>query len=143
MPSYLPEGKSADLVGEEITSAIKAAAPSYVVFDAANFTQFLTQTDQAYWDAISPIKHVPNISERAIPHFLVRGTQDALISDESTQAYVDVLKAAGQKAEYIQVEGAGHAFFDWKPDARTRATFAQYGVKYAAMMKDFFDEVFY
>jgi len=143
LPTYLPEGKTAAQVKEEITSAIKAAAPSYGVFDAANFTQFLTQTDQAYWDAISPIKNVPNISERAIPHFLVRGTKDVLISDESTQAYVDVLKAAGQKAEYIQVEGAGHAFFDWKPDARTRATFAEYGVKYAAMMKDFFDQVFY
>ncbi|WP_321347777.1 alpha/beta hydrolase [uncultured Draconibacterium sp.] len=143
MPTYLPEGKTADQVREEITGAIKAAAPSYGVFYAENFAQFLSQTDQAYWDAVSPIKHVPNISERAIPHFLTRGTEDALISDEIVQSYTDALEAAGQKAEYIQIEGVGHAFFDWKPDARTRTTFAEYGVKYAAMMKDFFNEVFY
>ena len=29
------------------------------------------------------------------------------------------LEAAGQKAVYRQVAGAGHAFFDWKPDAPT------------------------
>ncbi|MFC1781762.1 hypothetical protein ACFLZ8_05835, partial [Planctomycetota bacterium] len=51
--------------------------------------------------------------------------------------------ATGQTVEYIQVEGAGHAFFDWKPDARTKETFKQYGVPYAAQMKDFFDTVFY
>lgn len=143
MPTYLPEGKTADLVKDEITSAIKAAAPSYGVFNAPNFSQFLSQTDQSYWDAVSPIKHVPNISERSIPHFLTRGTEDALITDEIVQAYADELTAAGQKAEYVQIEGIGHAFFDWKPDARTRGTFAEYGVKYAAAMKDFFDGVFY
>jgi hypothetical protein len=41
------------------------------------------------------------------------------------------------------VEGAGHAFFDWKPDTTTRATFAQYGVPYAAQMQAFFDGIFY
>ncbi len=143
MPTYLPKGKTADQVGKEITNAIKAAAPSYGVFNAANFSQYLKQTDQAYWDAVSPIKHVPNVSERAIPHFLLRGTKDPLISDEIVQSYVDILEAAGQKAEYIQIEGIGHAFFDWKPDARTRGTFSNFGVKYAAKMKDFFDKVFY
>jgi hypothetical protein len=53
------------------------------------------------------------------------------------QRYVDVLTAAGQPVDYIQVEGAGHAFFDWKPDATTRATFAKYGVPYAAQMQTF------
>ncbi len=143
MPSYMPEGKTVEQVKEDITDAIKAAAPSYGVYDAANFANFITQTDQAYRDAISPIKNVPNINERSVPHFLLRGTQDPLITDEAVQAYVDVLTAAGQRAEYIQVEGVGHAFFDWKPDSRTRATFHEFGVKYADMMKDFFDSIFY
>ena len=39
--------------------------------------------------------------------------------------------------------GASHAFFDWKPDQRTKDTFAKYGVPYAAKMQQFFDEVFY
>ncbi len=143
MPTYMPEGKTVEQVKNDITGAIKAAAPSYGVYDAANFTQFVTQTDPAYLNAISPIKHVPNVRERSIPHFLLRGTEDALISDEIVQSYVDVLKAAGQKAEYIQVEGIGHAFFDWKPDSGTMATFHEFGVKYAGMMRDFFDKIFY
>jgi dienelactone hydrolase len=59
------------------------------------------------------------------------------------QRYVDVLNAAGQPVKYIQVEGASHAFFDWKPDAVTRSTFAKYGVPYAAEMLKFFDSIFY
>ena len=48
-----------------------------------------------------------------------------------------------QRAEYIQVGGASHAFFDWKPDDTTKATFAKYGVYYAAAMKTFFESVLY
>jgi dienelactone hydrolase len=54
---------------------------------------------------------------------------------------VEALVKAGQRVEYVQVGGASHAFFDWKPDARTKATFAQYGVYYAAEMKAFFASV--
>jgi len=39
--------------------------------------------------------------------------------------------------------GASHAFFDWKPDANTKATFAKYGVYYASEMKAFFNSVLY
>jgi acetyl esterase/lipase len=125
LPTYLPKGKSVGQVKKEITQAIKAVAPSYGPAEASAFKTLLAQTDKGYWEAISPINHVPNARERAIPHF-----------------YVDVLKAAGQTVNYIQVEGAGHAFFDWKPDAKTRATFAKYGVKYAAQMQSFFNNVF-
>ena len=51
-------------------------------------------------------------------------------------------EAAGQRAEYVQVEGAGHAFFDWKADGN-KATFARYGVPYAAQMEAFFNSIFY
>lgn len=123
--------------------AVKAVAPSYGPSDARHFKMFIEQTSEEYYDAVSPVKHVPDASERAIPHFIVRGTKDTLIPHELVQPYIDVLKAAGQRVEYIQVENAGHAFFDWKPDSQTRATFAQYGVRYAAEMQTFFDSVFY
>jgi acetyl esterase len=45
-------------------------------------------------------------------------------TDESVKSYVDVLVKAGQRVEYVQVGGASHAFFDWKPDEQTKATFA-------------------
>ncbi len=143
MPSYIPQGKNVDQVRTEILQAVKAAAPSYGPFDASDFSRFLQQTDQAYYDAISPIKHVPTVNERSIPHFIVRGTEDFLVSNDAVQPYVDVLKSKGQKVEYIQVEGAGHAFFDWKPDERTRKTFMKIGAPYAEKMRAFFDEVLY
>lgn len=49
----------------------------------------------------------------------------------------------GQRVEYVQVGGAGHSFFDWKPEERTKVTFAQYGVYYAASMKKFFESTLY
>ena len=143
MPSYSPKRKSVVDVKNEITNAIKAAAPSYGPSDAADFKAFVEQTDKGYLKAISPINYVPKVSERSIPHFIVRGTEDKLVPHEVVQRYVDVLKASGQHVNYIQVEGAGHAFFDWKPDATTRATFAKYGVPYAAQMQTFFNSIFY
>jgi acetyl esterase len=143
MPTYLPKRKSLDQVKTEITNALKAVAPSYGAFEAADFKSLLEQKDQGYWDAISPSKHVPQASERVLPHFMVRGTEDPIVNHDMVQRYVDVLEAAGQPVNYIQVEGAGHAFFDWKPDAATRATFAQYGVPYAAQMQAFFNSIFY
>jgi acetyl esterase len=142
-PSYLPKRKSVVDVKNEITNAIKAVAPSYGASEAADFKTLLEQTDQGYWNAISPTSHVPNVRERVLPHFIVRGTKDPIVNHAMVQRYVDVLKAAGQPVDYIQVEGAGHAFFDWKPNAATRATFARYGVPYAAQMQTFFDSIFY
>ena len=78
-----------------------------------------------------------------MPQFLTRGTNDRLITDAAVKEFIDALVKAGQRAEYVQVGGANHAFFDWKPDARTKATFAQYGVYYAAAMKAFFESVLY
>ncbi|MGN7513543.1 MAG: alpha/beta hydrolase [Allomuricauda sp.] len=144
MPSYMPNGKTVEAVNKEITEAIKVVAPSYGPFSAEDFKQFMPQqAGKEYFDAVSPATHVPNVADRAIPHFIVRGTQDPLISNEVVQPYVEDLKKNGQTVEYIQVEGAGHAFFDWKPDAQTRATFAKFGVPYAAEMKSFFNSVLY
>lgn len=144
-PTYMPQGKSVDQVRKEITQAIKVAAPSYGVFAGAMLGGGRRGGDQpeAALKAVSPMDHIPNIKERAVPQFLLRGTADPLIQHSAVQAYADALKAAGQTVEYVQVEGASHAFFDWKPDARTKATFAKYGVPCAAKMKSFFDAVFY
>jgi len=143
LPTYMPSGKALNQVREETTQAVKAVAPSYGVYDAKNFANFLEQKDEAYHHAVSPAKHIPPVTERAVPHFIVRGTKDFLITHEMIQSDVDLLKAAGQRVEYIQVEDAHHAFFDWKPDAQTRATFAKYGIQYAEAMREFFDSVFY
>ena len=93
--------------------------------------------------AIAPDDNIPAVKDRAIPHYLVLGTLDRTVKREPIEAYVEHLHEAGQTAELVIVEGAGHAFFDWKPDQRTKDTFAKYGVPYAADMQRFFDEVFY
>ena len=144
-PTYLPAGKSIDRVREEITQAIKVAAPSYGVFSSTMLMKGTRDTNQplAAIKACAPLNHIPNVRERAVPQLLLRGKLDLLITDSEVQTYADALKAAGQTVEYVQVEGASHAFFDWKPDARTKATFYKFGVPYAAKMESFFDTVFY
>jgi dienelactone hydrolase len=124
-------------------SAIKAAAPSYGVFAGSllnNYTDDPAAND-TWKDAIAPLSNIPNASDRAVPQYLLRGTNDPLIKDDAVKAYVDALVKAGQRVEYVQAGGASHAFFDWKPDEITKATFAKYGVYYAAEMKAFFCSV--
>jgi acetyl esterase len=139
MPSYLPKNKSVDQLRTEMLSSIKAAAPSYGVFGPTMLKGFSAEDA----DAVAPLDHIPTASDRSVPLFLTRGTKDPLISNASVTEFVDALVKAGQRVEYVQVGGASHAFFDWKPDARTKATFAQYGVYYAAEMKAFFASVLY
>lgn len=62
----------------------------------------------------------------------------ARIPNDSVSEFLDALVKAGQRAEYVQVGGASHAFFDWKPNDATKATFAHYGVYYAEAMRNFF-----
>jgi acetyl esterase/lipase len=145
MPTYLPKGKTAEQVRDELGKSIKAAAPSYGVFSAAQLNPYSDEhtNDQAWKEAIAPLSHIPAATERSVPQFLTRGTRDTLIQDAGVKEFVDALVKAGQRAEYVQVGGASHAFFDWKPDDRTKATFAQYGVYYAAAMKNFFLSVLY
>ncbi|MBN1855035.1 MAG: alpha/beta hydrolase [Pirellulales bacterium] len=142
LPTYMPNGKPAQQVRSTMAKAIRAAAPSYGVFDGDSLRLFVRDVPSGWLKAIAPIENIPNAQERAVPQLLLRGTADMLIRNEPVQAYTDALKAAGQTVEYVQVEGANHAFFDWKPDRRTKETFLKYGVPYAAKMKSFFDAVF-
>jgi acetyl esterase len=145
MPSYLPKGRTVDQVRTELSKVIKAAAPSYGVFGGTLLNTYSTDpaADDTWKLAIAPLSNIPLATERAVPQFLTRGTQDRLIADAAVKEFVDALVKAGQRVEYVQVGGANHAFFDWKPDARTKATFAQYGVYYAAAMRAFFESVLY
>jgi acetyl esterase/lipase len=145
MPSYLPKGKTANQVRDEMLRGIKAAAPSYGVFSAARLNPFSDdhRDDLAWKEAVAPLSHIPNATQRSVPQFLTRGTRDRLITDEAVTEFVDALVTAGQRVEYVQVGGAGHAFFDWKPDENTKATFNKFGVYYAAAMRNFFVSTLY
>src|SRR5262249_59685364 len=72
MPSYLPKGKTVEQVRDELTKAIKAAAPSYGVFSAAQLSPYSDEhaNDQAWKEAVAPLSHIPPAAERAVPQFL-------------------------------------------------------------------------
>ena len=144
MPTYLPEGQSVDEFRNLLKQSMKVAAPSYGVFDSAELSVSPVAGDSASSEdaqiAISPIDNIPEVSKRSIPQYLVRGTNDPLITDEGVQAYADALAVAGQAVEYIQVSGAGHAFYDWKPDRATKETFAYFGIPNIEKMLNFFEK---
>jgi acetyl esterase/lipase len=144
-PSYIPSGKSVAQVKAEMLTAIRAAAPSYGVF-AGEWLKVDPEnpaSDESWNRAIMPLYSIPEVSVRAAPQYLTRGTKDSLITDKMNAEFMDALVAKGQRVQYVQIGGANHAFFDWKPDARTKAVFHQYGVYYAAEMKAFFASVLY
>jgi acetyl esterase/lipase len=142
LPTYLPEGKSLDAAKDMLVASIKAVAPSYGVFADINHFSSHPDADETWSEALSPIKHIPDANERRIPHFLLRGSEDPLITAEDVQNYVDALKAKKQYVQYITVEGAGHAFLDWKPDMATRDVFEMYAVRNIDRMIAFFDRIF-
>ncbi len=145
MPSYLPKDTSVEQVRKQMIAAIQAVAPSYGVFGGERLNHYSDdpKADQSWNDAVAPLYHIPSASKRAIPHYLIRGSMDSLIKDEMVREYMDALVKAGQRVQYVQVGGAGHAFFDWKPDPQTKATFYKYGVYYIREMEAFFNSVFY
>ena len=145
MPSYIPSNKTVEQVRTEMMASVKAAAPSYGVFGGSLLNHYSEDpaADDTWKDAVAPLSNIPQAKDRAVAHYLTRGTLDVLIKDEPVKEYVDALVKAGQRVEYVQVGGANHAFFDWKPDERTKNTFYQFGVYYAAEMKAFFVSTIY
>lgn len=142
-PTYMPAGKSSTDLRETMQRSIKAAAPSYGVFSGPFLKHHaeVAAADDSWTNAITPLSHIPPVSVRAVPQFLLRGTQDPVISDEMCRTFVEALVKAGQRAEYVQVGSAGHAFLDWTPDAARQATFHRFGSYHAAQMKAFFMSV--
>ena len=140
LPTYLPAGMTAKKARKSLR-AIKAAAPSYGVFDLQTLARFAADYGPEGLVAITPDCNIP--TSRKAPQYFVLGTMDRTVGRAPMEEYVKHLREAGQKAEFVLIEGASHAFFDWKPDQRTKATFEHFGVPYAADMQRFFDEVFY
>lgn len=143
LPTYVPKNKSVEQLSAEMISAIKAAAPSYGVFGPQMLGNFVDDptADSTWSKAIAPLYNIPNAEEREIPQYLTRGSKDPLITNEEVTGYMEALVKAGQRVQYVQIGGASHAFFDWKPDTRTKATFNTYGVYYCHEMEAFFSSV--
>jgi len=137
-PSYIPQGKTVKEVQAQLLRSIKVAAPSYGVFGGTQLAQAVGVGEDML-KYIAPIHAIPTIAQRSIPHYLIRGSDDPLISLEMVSSYAEALVKAGQPVRQVEVDGAGHAFFDWKPDAVTRKTFERFGVPYIRDMLSFID----
>jgi len=142
VPTYMPKGMWMGRARRWL-KGIKAAAPSYGVFDAKSLANFLQNMPEEDKTKVVPMDNIPQVRKRAVPQFLTIGTLDRVVGREPMEQYVQLMKDKGQRVEYHVVEGASHAFFDWKPDQRTKDTFEKYGVPYARKMQEFFDSVFY
>ena len=123
MPSYMPKGKTVEQVRDGNAEAIKAAAPSYGVFSAAQLNTY--SDDPGRRSVRGRMRSRRSATFRPRPSGPCRSSsraarEDPLISDAAVKEFVDALVKAGQRVEYMQVGGASHAFFDWKPDEARR-----------------------
>ena len=136
-PTYMPKGKSIEDIKQKLAQSIKGVAPSYGVFSMQMLSQRFA--DYPFLKEVAPINYIPE--GRAVPYFLLRGTEDQLIKNEEVESYAKALIKAGQRVEYLQVGGANHAFLDWKPDEETQETFNKYGKYCTKHMLLFFDNI--
>ena len=136
-PTYMPKGKSIEDIKQKLAQSIKGVAPSYGVFSMQMLSQRFA--DYPFLKEVAPINYIPE--NRAVPYFLLRGTEDQLIKNEEVENYAKALTKAGQRVEYLQVGGANHAFLDWKPDEETQETFGKYGKYCTKHMLLFFDSI--
>ncbi len=141
-PTYMPAGMTVAQARESLL-AIKAVAPNYGVFSAEGIGRFVRNLPEDGRAALAPLDNVPDVSVRKIPHWINKGTKDQVITEESTIDYYNAVKSAGQEVYYIKIEGAEHAYYDWKPDSATKDTFWKYGAPYTREMEKFFNTVFY
>jgi len=140
IPTYLPKGMTPEYFREMLSHSLKAAAPSYGVFSVTGLN--VGPEVKIGYENVSPIDNIPPAIVRKIPHYLVLGTLDT-ISESTVLAYVNALHDKGQEAVYVPVEGARHAFYDWKPDNYTQEIFYRYGVPNIEKMLTFFDGYLY
>ncbi len=138
LPSWLPEGKSAEEIAAEGGLEVQAAIPSYGVFNMLMRAKSGFETAQnGFWEwggasprglfgeaysidknpeiykAASPFHNVADTSDRKYPPmFFHVGSDDSTTPPEAIEAYVSKLRQAGQQVEYKVYEGKKHAYLD-------------------------------
>ncbi len=162
-PSYLPAAMTAQQVADSHGVKVQAALLSYGAFDLYGLGEgdfeswknpfwylggvlprgifgdaYNAQTHPGLYKGVSPLHNVPLSSERLLPpQLLTVGTDDTLTTPAMVQAYLQKLRDAGQRAEYWEYQGKGHAFLD------SRDSFAADAPPALDVMLNFLDRVFY
>jgi acetyl esterase/lipase len=110
---------------ESVDTSVDAAVPFYGVYDFLDRHRILRsmnmdalgksltfkctpQENPELWDSMSTES---NVNADAPPFFVIQGTHDSLVWEETATAFVDALRAASNNpVAYAQVAGAQHAF---------------------------------
>jgi acetyl esterase len=168
-PSYLPDGQSAEDIALRGGLKVQAAIPNYGAYNFyqsaldgfegwANifwliggalprgvFGDDINAIDNPeYYQAVSPINHIPQDDQRMLPPQLVTvGSEDALVTPASVKEYVNKLAAAGQPVEYWEYAGRPHAYLDSGSNAVLGIEFSKDAPPALDVMIRFLDGVFY
>lgn len=168
-PAYLPPGKTAEQVVLERGLDVQAAILSYGAFDMYQgalegfegimnpfwlasgsiargiFGDGFTADDNPeLYQAVSPLYHIPDSSERQLPpQLLTVGSEDSLVTPASVEAYANLLRSAGHSAEYWVHEGRPHAFLDSGSNMMLGTSFEADAPAALDVMISFLDGVFY
>ena len=169
-PSYLPNGKTAEMIASESGLTVQGAILSYAAFDMVEACQQdgLESANNIFWamagaaprgifgsdislednpefyKAVSPIYLIPDASEQALPPVLcTSGSIDYVVPPASVEAFVDSLRDHGHDVEYWIHEGRNHAFLDGGSNPFLGTEFNRDGIPALLKMIEFMDQVFY
>jgi acetyl esterase len=94
--------------------------------------------------ALSPIYNIPLSTQQSLPpQLLTVGSEDALVTPVSVNAYMDELQSAGHSVQYWEHEGRGHAFLDSGSNALLGSSFEADAPAALDVMIGFLDDLFY
>jgi acetyl esterase len=168
VPSYLPDGMSAEQVALEKGLEVQAAILSYGAFDVYEAAlggfegvmnpfwlmsgsvarglighEHNVEDDPDLYRALSPIHHIPLSTERELPpQLLTVGSDDTVVTPASVRDYADKLRSAGHAARYWEHEGRPHAFLDSGSNAFLGIRFEDDAPTALDVMIQFLDDVF-
>lgn len=170
LPTYLPEGITAEAVAAAKGLEVQAAVISYGAFDIYQsctvggfekpsniFWQLGGATPRgifgdAYnpashserYKAVSPLYHIPDTSARALPPMLFTvGSEDNLTTPRSVNTFVEKVRAAGHEAEYWVHEGRPHAFMDSGSNPFLKINFEEDAIPALEVILSFLDQIFH
>jgi beta-glucosidase len=169
-PTYIPDELTIEEIIKKDMLKVQAAIISYGAFDifeSAHDGNFESK-ENAFWSfanaearglfgsdysvgknpelyqAVSPFYNIPEAGEYQLPPQLFTvGSEDDLTTPKKVKAYVEKLKAAGQKAELWIYEGQPHAFLDSGSNEFLGTSFEKDAIKAIEKMIEFLDGVFY
>jgi acetyl esterase/lipase len=168
-PASLPVGKSPEQVAREHGLEVQAAILSYGAYDVYQAALggfegianpfwllsgsiargllgdgFSATDNPEVYKAVSPIYNIPDSTDRQLPpQLLTVGSNDSVVTPASVKAYLNLLRAAGQPAEYWVHEGRSHAFLDSGSNAVLGVSFEADAPPALDVMISFLDGVFY